>query len=65
VRSVRIQRNRIFADGKYLAYSHVLIAMGRQHGMQLDAIELSQQRVRLHDPNMMLVDFNFVVVVLQ
>jgi hypothetical protein len=35
------------------------------HGMQLDAIVLSQQRVRLHDPNMRLVNCNSVVMVMQ
>jgi hypothetical protein len=33
--------------------------------MQFDAIGLSLQRVRLHDPNKMLVDYNSVVMVLQ
>jgi hypothetical protein len=33
--------------------------------MQLDAIKLSQQRVKLHDPNMMLVGCNSVIMVLQ
>jgi hypothetical protein len=31
-------------------------AWRRLYDMQLDAIELSQQRVKLRDPNMMLVD---------
>ena len=65
VRSIRIQRNRAFTDGKYLVYFHVQVATGRLHGMQLDAIESSQQRVRLRDPNKMLVDYNSVVMVLQ
>ena len=65
VRSVRIQRNRSSADGKYLVYFHVVVAMGRLHGMQLDPIESSQQRVKLRDPNMMLVDYNSIVMVLQ
>jgi hypothetical protein len=50
VRSVHIQRNQTSADGKYLVYFHVQVATGRLHGMQLDAIGSSLQRVRLHDP---------------
>jgi hypothetical protein len=44
---------------------HVLVATGRLYDMQLNAIELSQQRVKLRDPNMMLVDCNSVIIVLQ
>ena len=64
VKSVRIQRNRIFTDGKYLVDFHVLIVKGKQYDMQLVAIVVSQQRVLLHDPNMKLVDYNSVIVVL-
>ena len=65
VRSVRIQLNRTSTDGKYLMYFHVLVEMGRLHGMQFDVIESSQQREKLRDPNMMLVDYNSIVMVLQ
>jgi hypothetical protein len=34
VKSVRIQRNRIFAYGKYLVDSRVLTATGKQYDMQ-------------------------------
>ena len=64
VKSVRIQRNRIFADGKYLVDFHVLIVKGKQYDMQLVAIVVSQQRVLLHEPNMKLVDYNSIIVVL-
>ena len=64
VKSVRIQRNRIFTDGKYLVDFHVLIVKGKQYDMQLVAIVVSQQHVLLHDPNMKLVDYNSVIVVL-
>jgi hypothetical protein len=33
VKSVRIQRSRIFADGKYLVDSHVLTATGKPYDM--------------------------------
>jgi hypothetical protein len=32
--SVRIQRNRIFADGKYLVDSHIVTATGKPYDMQ-------------------------------
>jgi hypothetical protein len=44
---------------------HVLVATGRLYDMQLDTIELSQQHVKLRDPNMMLVDCNSVIMILQ
>jgi hypothetical protein len=46
-----IPRTRIFADGKYLEYWHVLNIAEKCYDMQLIAIELDQQRVKLHDPN--------------
>ena len=65
VRSVRIQRNRIFADGKYLEDHHEPIAAGKLYGMQLGAIVLSHQHVVLRDPNMILVGCNFAIMVWQ
>ena len=62
VRSVRIQRNRISADGKYLEDHHEPIAAGSLNGMQLGAIVSSLQRVGLHDPNK-LVDYNIAIMV--
>jgi hypothetical protein len=53
VKSVCIQRNRIFADGKYLVDSHVLTTAGKD--MQYILFESSLWRVRLHNPNKMLV----------
>jgi len=50
VKSVRIQRNRISVDGKYLEDNHEPIAVGRLNGMQLGTIVSSLQRVGLHDP---------------
>jgi len=64
VKSVRIQHNRISADGKYLVDFHVLIVAGKLYDKQLVAIVVSLQHVRLHDPNMKLVDYNSVIVVL-
>jgi plasmid rolling circle replication initiator protein Rep len=64
VKSLRIQRNRIFTDGKYLVDFHVLIIAEKLYDMQLVAIVVSQQRVRLHDHNMKLVDYNSAIVVL-
>jgi hypothetical protein len=65
VRSVRIQRNRISVDGKYKEDHHELISAGKLYGMQLDAIVLSHQHVRLRDPNKRLVGYNFAIVVWQ
>ena len=64
VRWVHIQRTQIYANGKYLVDFHVLIVKGKQYDMQLVAIVVSQQHVLLHDPNMKLVDYNSVIVVL-
>jgi hypothetical protein len=61
--SVRIQRNRIFADGNYLEDHHEPTAVGRLNGMQLGTIVSSLQRVRLHDPKKLLVDYNFTIMV--
>jgi hypothetical protein len=60
---VRIQRNRISADGKYLEDHHEPVAAGRLNGMQLGAIVSSLQRVRLHDPNKLMVDYNLAIMV--
>ena len=65
VRSVRIQRNRISAYGKYWEHHHEPIAAGKMYGMQLGAIVLSHRRVRLRDLNMRLVGYNFAIVVWQ
>jgi hypothetical protein len=51
VKLVRILRTQIFADGKCLEHYHVLNIVERCYDIQLVAIELDQQRVRLHDPN--------------
>jgi plasmid rolling circle replication initiator protein Rep len=64
VRSVRVQRNQIFADGKYLVDFHVLIVAAKLYDMQLVAIVVSQQLVKLHDSNMKLVDYNSAIMVL-
>jgi hypothetical protein len=39
--------------------------MNQLYGIQLGAIVLSHQRVRLRDLNMRLVGYNFAIVVLQ
>jgi hypothetical protein len=51
VTSACISHTRFSADGKCLEYYHVLNIAGECYDMQLVAIELDQQRVRLHDPN--------------
>ena len=65
VKSVHIQRNRIFAAEKYLIDSHVLTAMGKPYYMRQVLFESNQRRVRPHDPNMMFVICNYVAMVLQ
>jgi hypothetical protein len=65
VRWAHMWRIRIYADGKYLVDFHVLIAEGKCCDMQLVAIELSQQRVKLRDPNMKLVLCNSLIMVVQ
>ena len=57
VRSVHIPRNRIAADGKYLAGFHVLTVTGRPYDMQLVEFVSILQHVKLHDPNMKLEDY--------
>jgi len=52
VKWVRILRTQIYANGKYLVDSHVLIAIGMFHDMQLVVVVLGQQRAELRDPNM-------------
>jgi hypothetical protein len=47
---VCILRNQIFTDEKCLEHYHVLNIVKKCY-MQLAAIELDQQYVRLHDPN--------------
>jgi hypothetical protein len=51
VKLVHILCTRIFVDEKYLEHYHVLNIAEKCYDMQLVAIELDQQRVRLHDPN--------------
>ena len=65
VRSVRIQRNRISVDGKYYEDHHEPITTGKLYDMQLGAIVLSHQHVKLRDPNMRLVSYNFAIMVWQ
>jgi hypothetical protein len=48
---VCILHTRIFTDGKCLEPYHVLDIAGKCYDVQLVAIKLDQQRVRLHDPN--------------
>jgi hypothetical protein len=48
---VHIQLNQISAYGKCLEHYHVQDIAGKCYDMQLIAIELGQQHVRLHDPN--------------
>jgi hypothetical protein len=64
VRSMRIQHNRTYIDEKYTDDFHIQVAVGNYYDMHLDAIVLGQQRVRLHDPNMRLVNWNYVALVL-
>jgi hypothetical protein len=61
--SVRTQRNRISADGKYLEDHHEPIAARRLNVMQLGAIVSSLQHVGLHDPNKLLVDYNLAIMI--
>jgi hypothetical protein len=62
--SVRIQRNRIFEDGKYLVDFHVLTATGRPYDMQLVEFVSTPRHAILHVPNKMLENYNSVGVVL-
>ena len=61
--SVRIHRNQISADGKYLEDHHEQIAAGRLNDMQLGAMVSSLQCVELHDPNKLLEDYNLAIMV--
>jgi hypothetical protein len=49
---VRIPHTRISEDGKRLNHYHVLDIAGKCYDMQLVAIILDLQCVRLYDPNM-------------
>jgi hypothetical protein len=51
VKLMHILRIRISADGKCLEHYHVLNIARKCYDMQLVAIELDQQRVKLYDPN--------------
>jgi hypothetical protein len=51
VKLVHIQRNQISVYEKCLEHYHVQGIAERCYSMQLVAIELDQQRVKLHDPN--------------
>ena len=63
VRSVRTQRNRISADGKYLEDHLVPFATGKLYGKQLGVVVSSPQRAKLHDPNKLLEDYNLAIMV--
>ena len=63
VRSVRTQRNRISADGKYLEDHLTPFAAGKLYGKQLGVVVSRLQRVELHDPNTLLVDYNLAILV--
>jgi hypothetical protein len=51
VKLVHILHSQFFIDVKSLEYYHVQGIAGKCYDMQLIAIEVSQQRVKLHDPN--------------
>jgi hypothetical protein len=51
VKLVHILRTRISDDGKCLEHYHILNIVGKCYDMQLVAIELDQQHVKLYDPN--------------
>jgi hypothetical protein len=38
-------------------------AVGKQYGMQLGVVVSSLQRAKLHDPNMLLEDYNLAILV--
>jgi hypothetical protein len=48
---VHILHTRISAYGKCLEHCHILNIEEKCYDMQLVAIELDQQRIKLHDPN--------------
>jgi hypothetical protein len=51
VKLMHIPCTQISTDEKCLEYCHVLNIAGKCYDMKLVAIELDQQRVKLHDPN--------------
>jgi hypothetical protein len=50
------------ADGRYLIDFHVQVGVGRWNDMQLDVVEVGQQRVELREPNKMWVNCNLAMM---
>ena len=61
VRSVRTQRNPISIDGKYLEDHLAPFTAGKLYGKQLGVVVSSLHRVKLHDPNTLLVYYNLAI----
>jgi hypothetical protein len=59
---VCIQHIQISTDGRYLIDLHIQVRVGRWYDMQLDAVELGQQRVELYGPNKMWVNCNLIIM---
>jgi hypothetical protein len=57
-----IQYIQISTDGRYLIDFHVQVGVGMWYDMQLDIVELDQQRVELHDPNKMWINYNLAIM---
>jgi hypothetical protein len=55
VKSMHILRTQISADEKWLEHYHVLNIAEKCYEMQLVAIKLDQQHVRLHDPQQLII----------
>jgi hypothetical protein len=58
---VCVHHIQISVDGRYLVDLHVQVGVGRWYDMQLDVVELGQQRVELHGPNKIWVNCNLPI----